>query len=117
MTRAEPERVADKGEAYAGVAGSSFHDRAARAQLAAPDRILDDVERGAVLDGLAGVHEFGLAEDAAACLLRGAFKLDQRRVADGLDDPVTNAHALPLSSGSQPEQPASGISIIPDGLQ
>ena len=44
--------------------------------------VLDDEERGAVLHGLAGVHELGLAEDGAAGLLGGALELDEGRAAD-----------------------------------
>ena len=51
-------------------------------QLPALHRILDDAERGAVLDRLAGVHELGLAEDRAAGFLRGPLELDEGRAAD-----------------------------------
>ena len=79
---AEAQRVADHGEADAGIAGRAFHHRAAGPQRAALDRVLDDVERGPVLHRLAGVHELGLAEDGAAGLLGGALELDEGRAAD-----------------------------------
>ena len=79
---AEAQRVADHGEADAGVAGGALHHRAAGPQRAALHRVLDDVERGAVLDRLAGVHELGLAEDGAAGRLGGALELDERGAAD-----------------------------------
>ena len=42
-------------------------------QRAALHGILDDEQRGPVLDGLAGVHELGLAEDGAAGFFGGAL--------------------------------------------
>ena len=57
-------------------------------QLALLHRVLDDEQRGAILDRLAGIHEFGLAENGAAGRRRDALELDQRRVADRLDDSV-----------------------------
>ena len=83
---AQAERVAEHGEADAGVAGGALDDRAARPQPPARHRVRDDAERGAILDRRAGVHELGLAEDRAAGFLGGAAKLDQRRVADGGGD-------------------------------
>ena len=53
----------------------------------------DDAERRAVLDRMAGVHEFGLAEDGAAGFLRRAPKLDQRRIADRGKDGVADVHS------------------------
>ena len=73
---AEAHGVADQRKADAGIAGGAFDDDAARPQFALFDRILNDEQRGAVLDRLAGIHEFGLAEDRAAGRRRDAFKLD-----------------------------------------
>ena len=92
---AKAERVADQRQADAGVAGGAFDDHAARPQRALRHRVLDDEERGAVLDRLAGIHEFGLAEDGAAGRLGGALERDQRRVADGFDDSVAGLHVQP----------------------
>ena len=49
---------------------------AAGPQRALLDRVLDDEESGAVLDRLARIHEFGLAEDIAAGRSRDAVKAD-----------------------------------------
>ena len=84
--RAQAERVAEHGEADAGVAGGAFDHRAARPQRAARHGLRDDAERGAIFDRGAGVHELGLAEDGAAGFLGGAAKLDEGRAADGGGD-------------------------------
>lgn len=55
------------------VSGRAFDDRPARAQLPPFFSILDDIQRGAVLDTAAGVLEFGFAEDLAAGLVGEAF--------------------------------------------
>ena len=90
--RLQPKRVADEGKPDAGIAGRAFHHRAARLKAPRVERVADDEERGAVLHRLAWVHELGLAEDQAARLFRGALELDQRGVADRLDDAVTVMH-------------------------
>ncbi len=90
--RAEAERVADQSEADAGIAGGALDDDAAGAQLAAGHRVLDDVERGAVLHRLAGIEELRLAENGAAGGFRGTLELDERRVADRLDQIVPDVH-------------------------
>ena len=87
------ERVADQRQPDPGVAGGALDDDAARAQQAALLRVLDDEERGAVLDRAAGIEELGLAQDRAAGLFRGAAQPDQRRIADGFDEAVANLHA------------------------
>src|SRR5205823_3848629 len=87
-------------QADAGVAGGAFDDDAARLQEAAFLRVLDDVERGAVLDRAAGVQELGFAENRAAGHLRGAAQLDQRRVADRADKSVADIHASPPNRGA-----------------
>src|SRR4029077_15308529 len=84
--------VADQRQPDAGIAGGAFDDYAAGPQLALLHRVLDDEQRGAVLDRLAWVHEFGLAQNSTAGGRRDALELDQRRVADRLDNPVTNLH-------------------------
>src|SRR5690606_22448416 len=60
---AETHGRADDREADAGIAGCALDDGAAGGERAAGDGIADDVEGGAVLDRLAGVHELGLAPD------------------------------------------------------
>ena len=89
---AHAERVADNGQADAGVAGGAVDDDSAGAKLASLDRVADDAERRPVLYRLAGVHEFGLAEDRAAGFLRSSPELDQRRVADRIEDGVADLH-------------------------
>ena len=84
--RAQAERVAEHGEADAGVAGGALDNGATRPQAPAVHRLGDNAERGAVFHGGAGIHELGLAEDRAARFLGGAAKLDERRAADGGGD-------------------------------
>ena len=87
ITDFKPKRVADNREADPGVSGGAFDDGAAGLeQTAFAMRVLDDEERGAVLDRLAGIHELGFAEDFAAGALRGPFQADQRRIADRVED-------------------------------
>jgi hypothetical protein len=89
-------RIADERETDAGVAGRALDHRAARLQAPRIQRITNDEERRAVLHRLAGIHELGLAEDRAAGLLGRALELDQRGVADRLDDAVADGHWGPL---------------------
>src|SRR5689334_19375886 len=86
------ERIADDRQSDAGVPGGAVDDQSPLAQLALFDRIHDDSERRAVLDGLSRVHEFGLAEDGAAGVLRDSAKLDQRRVPDRLERAWPDVH-------------------------
>ena len=77
------ERIADQGEADAGIPRGAFDDDAAGLEAAGALGVLDDGQAGAVLHGAAGVHELRLAENGAAGFLRRAAQPDQRRVADG----------------------------------
>ena len=86
------ERLGNQRQADAGIAGRALDDHAPRAQLALADRILDDEQGGAILDRLARIHEFGLAENRATGHLGGALETDERRMADGLNDSVANLH-------------------------
>ena len=92
-------------QADAGVAGGALDDGAAgpqRARSCSASR--DDVQRGAVLDRLAGIHELGLAQDVAAGQLGGASQPDQRRVADGVEDVLLDLHCrhgAPIKSRSR----------------
>src|SRR5712691_1371836 len=88
-------RIADKREADPGIAGCALDDDPARPKEPALLGILDDVERGAVLDRAAGVQELGLAEDRAPGLFRGAAQLDQGSVADRADKAIADIHASP----------------------
>ena len=82
--------------------------------------VLDDVERGAVLDRAAGIEELGLAEDRAAGLLGGAAQLDEGRVADRADKTVADVHRLTLCPGAAVEcsgrdYPRAAEAAIPCG--
>ncbi|KAJ0162558.1 hypothetical protein CTA2_4379, partial [Colletotrichum tanaceti] len=70
-------------EADARVAGGALDDGAAGLEEPALLGVLDDVERRAILDRAARVHELGLAEDLAARLGREAVEADEGGVADG----------------------------------
>ena len=85
-------RIADEGEADAGVAGRALDDDAARAQQAFFFCILDDGERRAVLHRSAGVQELGLAQNATARGARGGLQFDEWRVADTADESAANLH-------------------------
>ena len=91
--RAVAARIGDQREADAGVAGGRLDHEPAGLELAALLGLQDHLAAGAVLHRLPGIHELGLAEDGAAGRLRGPLELDQRRVADGLDDAVADLHA------------------------
>src|SRR5690606_23466874 len=79
-------------QADAGVAGRSFDDHAAGAQLALGFGIPDYGECGTVLHRPPRVEEFGLAENLASGLLGQPAQADERRVADRPDKPVSDIH-------------------------
>ena len=93
--RAVAAGIADERQADAGIAGRALDDDTAGLKQAALLGILDDEERGAVLDRAARVEELGLAENRAAGHLRGAAQFDQRRIADRADKTVADVHASP----------------------
>ena len=80
--------------------GGALDDHAAGLQQALRLRVADDEQAGAVLHRLAGIHEFGLAEDFAAGLFRSALQPDQRRVADRVDH--RTVHGISLFAGGRP---------------
>jgi hypothetical protein len=91
------ETIAHQGEPDPGVASGSFDDRPARVQQASGFGVAHDEQRRAVLDRLAGIEEFGLAENGAAGLFRSAAQPDERRIADQIDErPRLHARACPL---------------------
>src|SRR5262249_30913165 len=76
----------------AGIAGGGFHHEPAGPEIATLLRFQDHPLAGAVLDGLARIHEFGLAENGAAGQFGSMLEFDQRRIADRLDDVVVELH-------------------------
>src|SRR5665213_1185453 len=90
--RAVAASIGDDGEANPGIARGRFDDEAAGLQFAARFGFEDHLAPGAVLHRAAGVHEFGLAQNGTAGHRRGALELDERRMADGLDDAVADLH-------------------------
>ena len=78
--------IADHCQADSGIAGGALDNQSARSQLTAGLGILDDRQRGAVLDRATRIHEFGLAIDVAAGQLRDGTQPDQRRVTNRVDE-------------------------------
>src|SRR5262249_41249032 len=78
-------RVADEREANAGVARGALDDGSAGLEDAALLGVEDHIKGRAVLDRAAGVEELGLAEDFAACRLRGVPQANQGRLADNFN--------------------------------
>src|SRR5262249_14966261 len=68
--------------------------------------------RRPILDRLAGVHEFGLAQNGAFRRGGGALEHDQRRIADGVDDSVPSLHFF---KAAQRVGPASSTSVSVPG--
>src|SRR5690606_32967653 len=87
------ERLGDHSQADAGVARGALDDPPAGLQEPLPLGVADDVERGPVLDRLAGVHELGLAEDFASGRFAGVAQTDERSVPDGVEHAGANGHA------------------------
>ena len=90
--RAIAARLADERQADAGIAGRAFDDEAAGLDDAAALAVEHHVLRRSILDRAARVHELGFAEDRAARELGGLPQLDERRVADGVDEVVADVH-------------------------
>ena len=82
----EAKRIGDKSKPDAGIAGGAFHHGAAGTKHPLRHGVLDDGKRGAVLHRLAGIEEFGLAENFATGLLGSALETDQRCIADRSQD-------------------------------
>ena len=87
---------ADHRQRDAGVAGGRLEDRLARADQALLLGVLDQRARDAVLDRARRVARLELGPDADAGLGRQALELDQRRVADRLDDVAVAPAARPV---------------------
>src|SRR6185437_9195968 len=86
-------RIGDQRQSDAGIAGGRLHHQAAGSQFAAIFSFQDHLPAGAILDRAARIHELGLAEDGTAGRLGSAPKLDQWRMADGVNDAVADLHA------------------------
>src|SRR5262249_31416719 len=93
-------RLGDQRQADAGIAGRTFDDDAAGFEQPFLFSVTNDVERRSVLDGLAGIEEFRLAENGAAGRLGRALQLDQGRVADGVEDGRMETHGESASLNS-----------------
>ena len=94
--RAITARAGDDRETDAGIAGGRFHHQPAGLEVAALLGLQDHPFARAVLDRLAGIHEFGLAENGAAGQLGSALEFDEGRVADRFDDVFVEGHVLKL---------------------
>ena len=75
-------------------AAVSEHDEGRQDPLSARHRIAGDVECGAILHRLARIDKFSLAENVAAGCLACTPKLNQWRIADGIDDVFTEVHEV-----------------------
>ena len=81
----------------AGIACRALDDQTAGTQEPALFAVTNDIERGAVLDRLAGVHEFSFAKDFTARRLRRGAQTDQRRVTNRVSKVGTDGHFGHLS--------------------
>ena len=82
-------------DAHAGVAARVLDD--GRAGLDPPFalRLVEDVQRHAILDGAAGVHEFALGIDRRVLGTDELVQPDEGRLADRLQDVVEDGHRVP----------------------
>jgi len=87
-------RRGDQSQADAGIARRGFDDEAAGPEIAALFRGKDHLARRPVLDRLAGIHEFGLAVDGAAGAFGRLAQVDQRRIADDIDNGGFQGHGI-----------------------
>jgi hypothetical protein len=105
---AKTQRIAHHGETDAGVPGGAFDDDAARLQLPAAHGIANDEKGCTILDGLARIHELGLAENFATGEIAGTIETDQRCVADRVNYVFFYVH-LPIALEGQ----TNLIAVIP----
>ena len=91
----EPHRGTHQRKANARVARSAFHNRATGLQLTLRDGIFDDVERGTVLDRLAGVHELRLAQNLTPRRLARPLEFDEWCFANSVGQIRCNVHGAP----------------------
>ena len=90
----EPHRRADQGQPDPSITCRALDNRATRFQVATRDRIADDIERRAVFHRLARVHELGLTQNLATCLIAELVETDQRGIADCLGQILMDGHLL-----------------------
>ena len=100
--RSKAERVADEGEADAGIARGALDDDPAGLQQSPFHGVADDVQRRPILDRAAGIEKLRLAEDFAAGLFGSAREAKQGGVADRADETVANVHDLARSDFKDP---------------
>ncbi|MNS23716.1 hypothetical protein D3C72_555410 [compost metagenome] len=88
------------GQPDARVAAGGLDDGGAGLDQPALLGLLQHVERGAVLDAAAGVQALGFEQHGAGDAFRDLVQLDERRVADAVQDGVEILHGQPLCWGS-----------------
>jgi hypothetical protein len=86
--------AADHGQRDAGVAGGGLEDDRVLLQRVPPLEVLDEVFRDPVLDRTCRIEHLELAEDPDGRLWGHPGDLDQRRVADRVEDVLVGA-AMP----------------------
>jgi hypothetical protein len=92
--RAVAARRRDHGQPDTGVARGALDHETAGLEVAALFGLQNHLPAGAILHRAAGVHELGLAEKGATGQRRRTLELDQRSVADGVDDIVADLHGF-----------------------
>jgi hypothetical protein len=85
---------AQQAQADAGIASGTFDNGAAGADLPALYRILQQAQRGSILDRAAGVHQLRFGKHLAAGEQRGMAQTQQGRVANGGGKVGFTAHAV-----------------------
>ena len=99
-----PLHPAHHGQADAGVARRRLHEHLVglpRHEHAAPLSVLDQRQRHPVLDRAAGVLPLELHVDARRGVRAERADVDQRRVADQVEDRRVQGHALPCLAGDR----------------
>src|SRR5690606_34086270 len=94
-------RVADMGDADAGVAGGALDHGATWLEDTARLGVEHDPARAAILHRSARIHELGLGEDLATGFPAQALQAQQRRVTHCIDETLAQTHpAFPFSSAA-----------------
>ncbi len=79
-------------QAHAGVSGGGFNDRSSTFDQAVALGCVEHFDPDSVLDGAAGIEEFGFHENLRTNPAGEARKLDQWGIADELQDIVIGFH-------------------------